>query len=491
MILDARNESVDLNRTDQVCIVGAGPAGITLARELADVASVLLIESGGFDFDAELEALLIGDVVGIHYPLVETRARRFGGSSQLWAGYCAMFDRHDFERRPWVPGSGWPFGSEALASYYRRAAKLLNLGTCDFDASGIMARAGLEFPFSGDELVPTVWRFGMPKQDFGKQFRAEFLESENITTLTHANVADIRLHAEHGEVEELLVRTLNGREGRVGADIFVLACGGIETPRLLLNADTQVAAGLGNSSDMVGRSFMEHPHLTVTCLELFGAGPFRGWLDREVYDGDRQFLSCAGIPHAMQEDLGLLNARGHVFRTPRMPESDVPKVGIFLEQAPNPNSRVTLVEDRDALGLRRICLDWQVTELEWKTFEQSALLLGRAFERIDAGRLIDDGDSAGRDTSRILHSNHHLGTTRMSTDTSSGVVDANCRLHDCENLYIVGGSVFPTVSWANPTLTLIALVCRLGEHLKAILDPGASTGHRPSSTPKEGDRHET
>ncbi len=109
MIIDAHNENVALNRSTRYAIVGAGPAGMTLARELSNINSVLLIESGGFEANADVQALYTGECVGIKYPLTDTRARQFGGSSALWAGYCAIFDPHDFLQRDWVPTSGWPF----------------------------------------------------------------------------------------------------------------------------------------------------------------------------------------------------------------------------------------------------------------------------------------------------------------------------------------------------------------------------------------------
>jgi len=466
MILDARDEDVSLNRSAQIAIVGAGPSGLVLARELADVASVVVIESGGFGVDERLDALQAGDCIGIDYPLTETRTRQFGGSLALWAGYCATFDPHDLVRRDWVPGSGWPFGHEAIEPFYEKVAGLLNLGEPNFDAGDIASRAGTSFPFENERIVPTVWRFGTPTLRIAEHLREEFESLANFTTLTHANVVDIRLDAEHSMVNELVVRTLGGREGRIVADIFVLAGGGIETPRILLNANTQVSHGLGNSNDMVGRCFMEHPHLTIASLALHDTRLFDGWIERGRYDDDRQFLSCMGLSAQTQEELKVLNARGHVYRTPAMRADEPPKVGIFMEQAPNPNSRVTLSERRDSVGMRRIRLDWQLTDLDWKTYEETARLFAEEFERIGAGRRLGSRQPSTRDVSAVLHSNHHLGTTRMSTDEADGVVDPNCRVHDYRNLYIAGGSVFPTVSWANPTFTLISLIYRLAGYLR-------------------------
>jgi choline dehydrogenase-like flavoprotein len=451
----------------QVAIVGSGPVGLTLARELARVAQVLVIESGGFENDADQQALLVGECAGLYYPLTETRALQFGGSSSLWAGYCALFDPPDFTSRDWVPGSGWPFGIESIEPYYAKVAEILNLGAADFDACDIAKRSGIAFPFDNKSFVPTVWRFGTPTKRFGADLREEFESSCDVTTLIHAHVIDIKLDAEHGTITELQIRTLSGREGRVTADMFILACGGIETPRLLLNADTQVCSGLGNKNGMVGRYFMEHPHKAITSLVVEDLNLLEPWTRRGIYDGDREFTPCVGLSKEIQEEAKILNARAHVYRTPDMRIDDIPKVGLFMEQAPNPSSRVLLSDSVDPLGMRRVRLDWQLTELDLRTYQRTASVLAREFERVGAARRRNPIEGTIQDRETVLHSNHHLGTTRMSVKKEDGVVNPDCRAHEYSNLYIIGGNIFPTVSWANPTFTLMALTLRLADHLCA------------------------
>jgi len=214
---------------------------------------------------------------------------------------------------------------------------------------------------------------------------------------------------------------------------------------------------------------MEHPHRTITPLSLTHADPFEGsWTRRGSRNGS-EFMCAVGLSAAEQEASKVLNSRAHVFRTPDMGWSDMPRVGLFMEQAPNPDSRVFLSDRRDALGMRRVILDWQLTDLDWHTYQRTAMTLSRAFERAGLGALTGTVGECGRDREPVLHSNHHLGTTRMSLSEDDGVVDANCLTHDLENLYIVGGSVFPTVSWANPTFTLMALTFRLADHLRGKL----------------------
>lgn len=466
MILDARFPNVSLDRVAQVVIVGAGPVGLTLACELAGVADVLVLEAGGFENDDEQQALLSGECVGLPYPLTETRARHFGGSSVLWAGYCAQFDEHDFHVRDWIPRSGWPFRIEEIQPYYAKVADLLNLGDTNFDPHDIAKRFGVSLPFDQERLVSSVWRFGSPTARFGDSLRAEFETSTPVTTLIHANVVDIKLSPDRSRVKEVVIRTLNGRQGRVSLDLCILACGGLETPRILLNANTQVSHGVGNDTGMVGRCFMEHPHIPIPSILITNREMFESWTQRNTYDGTKQFTPSVGLSARVQKEAGVGNARVHVYRTPAMNLDETPKVGLFMEQIPNPESRLVLSDTTDVLGMRRLRLDWRLTDFDLKSYEETARLITEEFVRIGVADLVGPIKPSEHVRNSVLHSNHQLGTTRMSEDRNEGVVDPNCRVHDLDNLFIIGGSIFPTVSWANPTFTVLALTLRLANYLR-------------------------
>jgi hypothetical protein len=250
--------------------------------------------------------------------------------------------------------------------------------------------------------------------------------------------------------------------GPIGATL-AFACGGIETPRLLLNADSQIPKGLGNAHDLVGRYFMEHPHLPIESLTLLDAGWFGLSIDRVLDKEGRHFMLAFGLPAQIQQQEEILNARAHIFRAPE--DEKIARVGIMLEQAPDYENRVALSDRRDCLGMRRIRLNWNLTELDWKTFERTSDHLGREMERLNAGRFVQR-DSAPRSARAIGFCNHHIGTTRMSADPRDGVVDSYGRVHSLRNLYIAGSSVFPTGSWANPTFTALAMALRLANHLR-------------------------
>lgn len=477
MILDARDDGVDLDRAARLVIVGGGPAGLTLASRLTALGSVLLIESGGFEEDSRIQALYDGSCVGLDYPVASSRARRFGGSSNLWAGYCAIPDSHDFAQRSWLPTSGWPFGIETLAPYITATAELLGVNSVGFDARQIITRAQLATPFDDERFVASVWRFVVAPLSLGERFRRSMERADGPAVLLHANVADVLLDADHSTVRELVIRTLTGREGRIRADVVVLACGGIETPRILLNATGQLPHGIGNAYGFVGRHFMEHPHFTVDFVDLLQADWLHAFADRWVCDDGADCMLAVGLSARAQEAAGVLNARAHTFRAVGSDDSRL-QLGVMLEQIANPDSRLTLTNDRDQLGLRRICLDWRLTELDWRSYRHTAAVVCEGLAERGGCRI----SRSPSGPQSVAFCNHHMGTLRMAAQPEEGVVDADCRVHGVSNLYIAGSSVFPTGSWANPTVTLMALALRLADHLERQYGDSYGRAERPRTS---------
>ena len=139
------------------------------------------------------------------------------------------------------------------------------------------------------------------------------------------------------------------------------------------------------------------------------------------------------------------------------------------EQAPDPDSRVTLGDATDALGLPEIRLDWRLSEADKRSLQAVHRTIAEEFgRRVSAGCRIDEWLTADLTTwsSEMIGGNHHMGTTRMSDDPRTGVVDRDCRVHGMANLFVAGSSVFPTGGSANPTLTIVALALRLADHLQ-------------------------
>lgn len=489
-----------------LCIIGAGAAGISLALQWIDTPyRVLLVEGGGFDYDFAMQDLYRGEIVGLPYfPLEAARLHFFGGTTGHWAGFCSTFDPLDFEARDWVPHSGWPIGWADLEPYYARAHPLLDLGPYPYDAAWWETQdpEKVRLPLDPQVAWTKMWQFSPPTR-FGTKYRAAIEQARNVHLLTYANVCEIGANEAVTTVDGLRVRTPDGKEHRVRARHYVLACCAIQTARLLLASNRQMAPGLGNAHDQVGRYFMEHLEMPSAQMVLVQPEPMKLYLWEM---GLTQARGELALTQAAQQTHGLLNGTASLWPgtldedtkstfqllTPEMlremmmaraqswaerggnlppltPEREF-HLNIRQEQAPNPNSRVTLSPETDALGMPRVRLDWQLTELDQRSIRVFYEVLGRELGRTGLGRLrIADWLLEGDDTtwpSFLSGGWHHMGTTRMHHNPRQGVVDVHCKVHGLDNLYVAGSAVFTTAGAANPTLTLVALTLRLSDHLR-------------------------
>lgn len=544
MIVDARSVPEDETIETDVCIVGAGVAGITLAREfIGQEFRICLLESGGLGPDRATQSLYWGENVGHpYYPLDMHGARCFGGTSHRWHAEIGInrlgvrlrpLDEIDFEERDWVPYSGWPFDKAHLDPFYERAQSICQIGPYTYDVEDWEdPERAPRLPFANGRVKTTVFQFG-PRDPFLNDYRDEIVRADNIATYLYANVIEIETNETAQTATRLRVACLQGNKFWVSAKLFILATNGIEIPRLLLLSNKTQSAGLGNQHDLVGRFFMEHPHLwsgvyipsdpsvfsstalyrmhTINGITIMGKLTLAeevlryekllnycvsihpstrpGWLsyERTASKGVDSFrvLRSAIRRGEMLDGLGkhlrnvIIDLDGIAMTAYRnirrrferaLDKFKPPKIEVFTlnhmsEQAPNPNSRVTLAAERDALGCSRAQLDWQLSPLDIRTIIRAQEIISKEFRRAGLGCLhIELNDETPPPD---LHGGYHqMGTTRMHVDPKKGVVDENCRVHSVSNLFIAGSSVFPTVGYANPVLTFVALAVRLADHVK-------------------------
>ncbi len=273
MIIDARELPDGETLTADVCIVGAGAAGITMALELAKGSiDVLVLESGGLRPEEATQDLYSGAVADerLHSPPDTYRQRRFGGTTTIWGGRCMPLDPIDFERRDYMPNSGWPIELSALMPYYPEANRLCEAGEFSYGAAAAFHRPlrpmieGFESPlFTTDALE----RFSCPT-DFGARYGRRLRTAPNVRIVLHANVTRIQLDAAGLRVQSLAVRTLQGKSLEATAKQVVLAAGGLEVARLLLASRDVQSGGIGNGRDVVGRYYMCHLAGTIGALAV-------------------------------------------------------------------------------------------------------------------------------------------------------------------------------------------------------------------------------
>ena len=532
MLIDLEQTSIPTDLATDVCVVGGGAAGVALMRKLVQSGhEVCLLEAGGMDFDQGTQDLCIGDNVGMeYYELNHSRLRFFGGTTNIWGGRCVPLDRIDFEQRNWIPHSGWPISKDQLMPYYRMAHESLELDEFDYSAA-MWEKLNLKpIDFLPDEVGHLFWRFDGKKERFNSSQVNDLVAAPNAKIVVHANVVHVQAGEDGRDIQNLVVSTLDGRKTEIRARHFVLACGAIENARILLMSDDVEKAGLGNSSDQVGRYFMEHPHGRIAHIKTDDPAWF--WAQyRKRYPKTGPAVAPALVtPEKLQREKGILNSAA-TFKIQRKPElglglgnrvymnlkhdlnatqsnrkmwhlyrklldwlqkhvsmgvirtaANARGMELYLmaraEQAPNPDSRVQLSEERDQLGCRRGDLNWQLSELDKRTVLELGKAVGREFDRMGLGQLTSmpwlEDQTADWPVDPTVGNHpiggyHHMGTTRMSDSASSGVVDANCTVHGYANLHIAGSSVFTTGGWANPTLTILALSLRLADHLDVLL----------------------
>ncbi len=263
VIVDAQEIPAESVLETDLCIVGCGAAGITIARELAGSSvGVVVLESGGLDFDAATNDLDAGANIGLPYfPLEGARLRYFGGSTNHWGGVCRPLTDVDFEPRDWIPGSGWPITRADLDPYYPRAATISGLSVADWSIDRWSEDSAFPvWPLSGDPIESVVVQVVEGRRrSFADRYRADLDNATNVTVHLNANAIAIDTDPSGAHVERVRAGTLAGGRFAVTAQRYVIATGGIENARLLLASDGVRPEGVGNDRDQVGRYFMEHP----------------------------------------------------------------------------------------------------------------------------------------------------------------------------------------------------------------------------------------
>ncbi len=523
MLYDARNLESDTLLTYDLCIVGGGAAGITLALELEDSGlRICLLESGGEYYEDETQALTQAVLTGDHYPATDiSRLRILGGSTNHWEGNCSPLSPIDFEKRNWVENSGWPISYQDIEPYYKKAATYCELTSQQFAKEYWTQKSNS--PFFDLELEQTEVGIAQssPPTNFGERYFVNLQKSSVTDVYLYANVLHIALD-DQDTVRHVDVGVIEGSRFRVTARQFILATGGIENARMLLLSDDVQSNGIGNAHDQVGRYFMDHvivegayllpepmfekQHLSVTS-EDNGMTPFFQLSEdvmrtlglanvRMPLIPVTEYYMSSGISsyHHIMEDLAAGSWPNHlgthiynvfadldmvleatsrrVFDAPLFEYAN--NIGGFVldtmvEQYPHRDNRISLSNERDYFGQRRSHLHWMLHDEEkqnlWRCYDVLAAEVGAA----GIGRVNMQPENERLFTELLSYGHHHMGTTRMSETATTGVVDRNLKLHSVKNLYVAGSSVFPTGGHVPPTLTIVAMAARLSDHLKTIV----------------------
>lgn len=273
-------QEVGMNLFD-VCIVGAGPAGITVAMELAERGlAVALVESGDESIAPSAQRLSDAEIVtpDSHEVMEDAVRRGLGGTSALWGGRCVPLDSIDFENRDFINGSGWPLSASDLAQYYPRACEILGVGDAAFEVDACRTLAThdrlLSSKFVDTETIratqlerwshsPNVWL----------AYKGKIKSYPRISVQSGLTCVGFRQSEMDGSVTEALLQpTLlaQSETKMIKARVFVVACGGVESTRLVLNSIRDPLGLKLKSPQMVGSYYMGHPSGKIADIELFG-----------------------------------------------------------------------------------------------------------------------------------------------------------------------------------------------------------------------------
>ena len=481
MIIDLSTQSSgDLPAFD-VCIAGAGVAGLTVALQLAERGRrVAVIEAGSRNNSAASQEFYRGENTGVeNLPLDQTRLRMLGGSSNHWGGWCRLLDPYDLARTD-LTGAAWPITASDLAPYATKAATILGVNAAS-------ASDDLPLTNAAGNLQTIRMLFSQPPVHLGDRFFDALEMTPNLVLFLNGAVTKLELDASLTRVSGMTVRPPASAEFACRAKQFVLALGSVETARMLLLWNREYGDHVANPK-VLGRYYMQHLHQslghfvvlagaavptpsvagrdnvflssTEAFLRASGSGAFR------LYSTD---IACAALANELSgiadaAACTALGAGGELLVT--------------CEQLPNADSRVELATGTDAFGQARASLNWQITERDAETLRGAALEFGRYLVRANLGRLkvnavVLDGPTLLAGWSKLPSApgaaGHQMGGLRMSSTPDDGVTDRNCRLWNVDNLYVAGSGVFRTSGHANPTLTLTQLALRLADALDARL----------------------
>jgi len=511
----------------EVCVIGAGPAGALVADRLAADREVVVLEAGPrfdpedrlrrqerairpaydrpdvWDGDPERDAHSASGEW--FYPLNHARVKGVGGSTLHWQGMVMRLHEDDFnaESARGV-GTDWPIDYADLRPYYAEAEREIGVAGDDDNpysppreephpmpafppsySDSLFAEAcealGIDMhsvpnarnsEAYGDRSACVGYGTCQPvcpaRAKYDATVHVERAESKGATVIDRAPVQ--RLEHDADRVRAAVYGTPEGETRRQEAEAFVVACGGVETPRLLLlSASETYPDGLANSSGLVGSYFMDHlfagtggvldeptgqNHVgfyTSACDQFYDEA------DGEIAPFKLEFFNYDG-PSPVEMALSGDSWGDELLEELREGYGNHVGIGALVEQLPREDSYVGLDRERtDDRGNPVPDVHWNVGERALRTIERVNEIQEAILEEMGAEITWQVGPD------RTGPAYHHMGTTRMGTDPDGSVVDPRLRTHDLENCWLVGSGAFPTSGAMNPTLTIGALALRAAE----------------------------
>jgi len=480
MIKDYEAEKT-LRKAYDVCIIGAGPAGITLALRLAEAGwRVVLLEGGGHEYSPRSQAFYRCTSTGLELYAEETRLRYLGGTSNHWAGRCRPFTVSDFANAPPVDLPGWPIPYGEIERYLPAAMDIVDLPQ---GAEFRTVNAGL----GGDEFDADRFLLSPPTR-FAQKYAKALDETAGLDVFINCNCVDLDFDEASGQLKAAVVCDYARNRQRVVASTFILATGAIENARQLLNSTTLVGAGVIKKDGLTGCCLMEHLNVdmgtfilkdgqgteprqyytTDTFVSEYRAG--KGNVSTTVLTDVQTYGRTAEVKHFLENlacEMGLASKIDFVAKF-SCPGDGV--ISTMIEQFPNAHSRISLLDEKDELGVSKVNVNWALSATDRHTIKCIGSELAKQFAEMGLGFVkLNDYVYDTELALKVQPHAHHMGTTRMAASPEFGVVDSDCKVFGTDNLYVAGSSIFATGGASNPTMPLLQFALRLADHLDARL----------------------
>lgn len=469
--------------TYTVCIIGTGIAGYEVARRLAmnPAYRILMLESGDQHFNplyqqlnqqAESARKTRVSQKGSFYSVENaSRIRQLGGTLSVWSGKWKPLEPYDFTPKAGYEPLNWPIAFSELLPYYHRTLTDYQLAATNPDAFLAVTE--------GSVIKSTHYHQQEPALQLNDRLR-ELSKQANVTILYQATVSEL-LVTERGTIKAARIRRIDHKTYLAFAQVYILATGGIENARILLNTH-RIAAQL----PAIGKYYMDHPKGMLATLpssplsrQLRPANSLALLEQRSFLGLSTRLLETFHLPNhsfaLLAEPPAAVSTKGSPLLLYQKSKRNVKRLAcqvlgrnrlsvfFHLEQLPSATSYVSLAPDRDVLGIPKARLHWTFTDEEQKKLLVYLDVLNRNLQAAYGLTLHYDRQTIHID--QTGDASHHMGTTRMGSRSIDSVVDSNCQVHGIANLFVAGSSVFSTAGNANPTLTIAALAARLGDYL--------------------------
>lgn len=471
MIKNLLNEKQISEVKTDICIIGAGAAGISIFQKLTNKKiNCVICEGGNLEFEEKSQEIYNGKIIGDDYLSLEVSRLRFlGGTTNHWAGWCKPFDEIDFDNSYLDLGehAKWPFEKKVLDFYLNDACKVLGI-------------KNIFNTISEEEHEVSFVNFNRSDVRMGRKYFDHLRNSSISSLFINSNLVEIEYKNEI--INSALFKSYNGNLLKVRAKTFIFAMGGIENSRFLLWFREKYNNFL-NMELPIGKYYMDHPSFYIGDMlikeKAFNTGFFSinseiqkkekiqnlaFWLNRDPKNKERLTNELKSIAPNLEKK-NFANIFNKI--------SDFIAVNIWANSAqfPRQTNYIELSKkEKDKFGIPKVILNWKISDLEKKTYKTSINIFNNWILENDLGRIklqdwVIDGKFFPSANSKI--GNHHMGSTRMSNSEKYGVVDKNLKVFGLKNLYIASSSVFPTSGHQNPTLSIVQLSLRLADYLGA------------------------